>query len=596
MYFGPGQGVSIPDSAHNYGYGPQSGQTPLATLGLTAAQDTKRATAALDVDWRPATWFRGHVTSGLDHGAQRSQSTKLAQSIFVARHQDNAGSTSIANSTTDISSGDVRGAVTLPVTAWMKSVTSVGLQYADSKYQGVTATASNLQPINTGVNGAPSTQVSEQGDESATEGGYVEQQLAMYDRLFLTAAVRLDGASGFGKDYHVTAYPKASVSWLAVNSDQATVRLRSALGAAGQQPLNGASFPVFSAGTVYAGGQTVSASVFNSPGNPNLKPERSRELEGGIDVSLLENRVTVDLTKYRKETKDALITRSLGWDVSNGFAQQNLGDIRNVGTEVSVHGIVIQSAPMTWDVGVNWSSNNNKLLKLAPGVSRQDAGPQQYFAVGYPLYGYWVRDLTFNDADGNGIITRSETVVSDSDRFIGSSLPKSETAFNSQMTFFHGLIGVNALFDYLHGGVVNTGYVINNNAGNGSARAQNDRTAPLADQAVAVASARGLRTNLDFSNVSFVRFRELSMTYNVPDRLVRRLGLHTFSATLAARNLGLWTTEFKGIDPETSSPGGNNNYNGNANNRNGINNDARVDLGNATPLSRTWTIRFNTGL
>jgi hypothetical protein len=100
---------------------------------------------------------------------------------------------------------------------------------------------------------------------------------------------------------------------------------------------------------------------------------------------------------------------------------------------------------------------------------------------------------------------------------------------------------------------------------------------------------------MDFGNLSFVRFRELSITGNVPLAWVRRLRVRDLGITVAARNLGLWT-KYSGIDPEVSNAGGGNNFSGQFNNRNTLNNDARADLGGATPLSRSWIIRINTGL
>ena len=83
------------------------------------------------------------------------------------------------------------------------------------------------------------------GTRQATLGGYGEEQLSLSDRLFLTGALRIDAASGFGGAYSIAAYPKASVSWLALNQGPTTVRVRGAFGESGVQPMNGAALQLY---------------------------------------------------------------------------------------------------------------------------------------------------------------------------------------------------------------------------------------------------------------------------------------------------------------------------------------------------------------
>src|SRR5262249_4820000 len=159
---------------------------------------------------------------------------------------------------TDIYSVDLRGTATAIVAKSVQSVTSVGVQLADTRLAGQTAYVSGLTPTNLTLNGATAPAVTQAATRQATLGGYVEEQLGFNDRLFLVGAVRVDAASGFGRTYSVATYPKASISWLALAGGATTLRLRGAFGVSGVQPTNGASQLAYTYTSVYLGGTTQS--------------------------------------------------------------------------------------------------------------------------------------------------------------------------------------------------------------------------------------------------------------------------------------------------------------------------------------------------
>ena len=103
-------------------------------------------------------------------------------------------------------------------------VTTVGMNVRDSRNLSVTTEAAGLSASNLSLLGASSYYNTESGAQSATLGGYAREELQFNDRLFLAGAVRVDAASGFGKDYQTATYPKLSLSWLAVQTARTTVR------------------------------------------------------------------------------------------------------------------------------------------------------------------------------------------------------------------------------------------------------------------------------------------------------------------------------------------------------------------------------------
>jgi hypothetical protein len=335
------------------------------------------------------------------------------------------------------------------------------------------------------------------------------------------------------------------------------LRFRTAVGESGVRPGTNDALQFFSGGggsTARLAAADVPGLTLNAPGNANLKPETTREFEGGIDGTLFGNRVNVELTYYSKRSKNALIARilppSLGTGATTRF--ENLGAVTNKGFEALVNTQLVQRRAFAWDLTLSGSKNANKLVDLG-GVPPQIGATVQQRA-GYPLNGYWQRKYTYADANNDGLIATSEITVEDSSTFVGYSIPKYEMTLTNGFNLFNNALRIQALVDYKGGH-----YLYNNterfkciDAAN--CRGRIDPSSPLFEQARVIAGAvRPERTLYGFmEKADFVRFRELSLTYNAPDSWVQRYAhVRGLGATLAARNLSLFT-DYTGMDPESS--------------------------------------------
>ncbi len=503
----------------------------------------------------------------------------------------------LIDATTDVYSADLRGTATVSLMRSVRSVTSVGMQYADVRTVGQAGFA-YITATNLTLNGATSPTASQQGSRQATLGGYGEEEVSVADRVFVTGALRIDAGSGFGRSYATAAYPKASVSWLAVSGAQTTVRIRGAFGESGVQPANGAALQLYTPNTTYLTGGAVSTTILDWPGNPTLRPERSAEFEGGIDVSGWGNRVSLELTGYDKMTQDALVNVNLGADLGAYTYQENIGRVRNTGVEGSVTVGLIASRSVNWEVGINASLNRNTLVSLAPGVAAQPGSvyrDQYRQAAGYPLYGIWAQNLSYSDANHDGIIEAGEITLADSATYQGPSLPTQEASISTHLGFWRGTLTVGGLIDY------RGGYRISNSVQELAdisvlnARQANDPTAPLWLQARTVANSIPGAYNVapDIENGAFVRLREVSVTYAVPRSISHAIRVQTLGVTGAVRNLALWT-RYTGVDPEVSNTNGFNVQAAPTTNGYAVNNDVRED-GGAVPLARYWVLRINVG-
>jgi TonB-dependent SusC/RagA subfamily outer membrane receptor len=592
---------ALSDAAHQYGYGYYNGtaayETPLSQLSEIGSQNTDRVTGGLTANWRPAGWFLGHATVGLDHGSQLNQEIDYPSAANTASAYGFGQSLGLVNATTDVYSVDLRGTATASLGRGVRAVTSGGLQMVDTRTVGQTASVTGITATNLTLNGATGATVAQEANRQATLGGYGEEQLSFADRLFLTGALRIDAASGFGGAFATAAYPKASVSWLAINQGPTTVRVRGAFGESGAQPLNGAALQLFTPTVSYLGGTTVSTSAINWPGNPNLQPERSEEFEGGVDVGGGGNRVSLELTGYSKTTHDALVNVNTGATLGSFLYEENIGEVRNTGVEGTLTVGLLQGRSVTWDVTVNASVNHNTLLSLAPGVLSQtvdDFYAQERQTPGYPLYGLWSPRVTYADANHDGLLEPGEVTLADSSSYQGPSLPTQEVSVSTHVGFWRDAVTLSGLVDYRGGYKIANLVAYFADGYNGNTRGQNDPTAPLSLQARAFENQCCVFNALDVEDGSFVRVREVSVTYALPRSLVRAIRMQSLSVTGAVRNLVLWT-RYSGVDPEVTNTEAYNLQSSPSSGGNAVNNNVRGDIG-AVPLARYWVVRLNMGL
>jgi hypothetical protein len=274
---------------------------------------------------------------------------------------------------------------------------------------------------------------------------------------------------------------------------------------------------------------------------------------------MLDQRVNLELTYYSKLTKDALISRVLPPSAGVSTSRfENLGSVKNAGVEGQITAQLLQDKRFGWDASFAGSANSNKLVDLGPvppiiGTLIQER-------AGYPLFGWWSRPITgYADKNGDGLLDVTEVTVGDTAVFLGYSAPRYEMTFNNGFDFLDRTLRIATLFDYKGGykGDNDTQRIRCQNRVN--CREEADPTASLEHQARVVALRDNpARTQAGFiEDGSFVRWRELSVTYSAPDRMATRVfRAQSASLTFAARNLHVWT-KYSGVDPEASYGSGN---------------------------------------
>jgi TonB-linked SusC/RagA family outer membrane protein len=541
--------------------------TPREIYRTSTRQDVNRFIGSATANVRPSDWLSTRATLGMDFvGRKETQICRFSECPVSG--QDHFGFKRDNRTNMFTHSLDAAATATRAFRADLQGRTTLGVQYTRSTFDRNGTLGRLLPPGATTISSAADQSADESNSETRTAGAYLEQHLAIRDRLFLTAAVRSDRNSAFGADFSTVFYPKFSASWVVSDEDffpdmtwVDQLRLRSAYGASGVQPTTTAAVEFYAPATHAGESGDEPGLIYSALGNRDLKPERSAELEVGFDGSFFENRLSTEITYYDKQSRDALVSRILPPSIGTGATArfENLGKVRNWGWEALVQLQLLESPTFGWDLALNGARNKNELVSLG-GVPPIGAATVRS-VEGYPMFGWWNRPLLgWDDADGDGIITFDEVTLGEEAEFLGPSLPIHEVVLLSGFDFLQGRLRLTGQFDY------KGGHLIYNNTERIRCQSRNncrgllDPDAPFFEQARTVA-VRQLGTAQGgggfMEKGDFIRFREVALSFRAPDAWAQRVGGRTLSAALSARNLGILWTDYSGVDPEAFGTTGN---------------------------------------
>jgi TonB-dependent starch-binding outer membrane protein SusC len=312
--------------------------------------------------WAPFTSFTHRVTLGLDRAAIENR--QLRPFGFPGVPQGIISDQMWVGKTLNV---DYVANWEWAPTGSTKSTLSWGGQSATVDTRDVQGYAENLPPIPVPtVSSGSARQGFEARQKVVNAGFFVQELFGFRDRYFVTAGVRVDGNSAFGEDFGLQTYPKVSASW--VVSDESfwraapgTLKLRAAYGEAGRAP--GAFDAVRTWDPIGWGGQP--ALDPRNLGNPNLGPERTREIELGLEGGVLDDRVTFDFTWFNARTEDALLRVRKPPSTGAWESQlENVGTLRKRGIELAVNGALVRRERFSWNAGVTLATNHSKALDL----------------------------------------------------------------------------------------------------------------------------------------------------------------------------------------------------------------------------------------
>jgi TonB-dependent starch-binding outer membrane protein SusC len=363
-----------------------------------------------------------------------------------------------------------------------------------------------------------------------------EEVLALDERLLVTVGGRAERNSNNGDTDKFYFFPKASASYriLDISEFFDELKLRAAWGQSGNQPLYGMKYRSYLSGA-YAGRNALQVNLI--AGDPNIEPERQTEFEGGIDATLWNERSSLTVTLYQKTIDDLILQRTVA--PSSGFQTQlfNGGQLRNRGVEAELALTPIRTDAVQWISRATFTRNRSEITEL-PVPTFQTGGFGVSLGALQIEQGRSATQIVGNEVVGGELITTQ----------LGDVAPDFQMGFSNEFTF--GGFRLFGLLDWKKGGdIINLTELLYDAGGNsedfeaGAERitdwAVNGRTAPY------------------IQDGSYVKLREITLSYTVPDEWVGRLfrgQARALRLELSGRNLYTWT-DYRGLDPEVSNFG-----------------------------------------
>lgn len=411
------------------------------------------------------------------------------------------------------------------------------------------------------------------------------------ERFLLTFTGRYDGSSKFGINNKYSFFPSAAVAWNLINEDFMrnselfnNFKLRASIGRTGNQEIGQyASQQFLSTGDVLLDGQRQTGIWRGSFGNPDLRWEYTDQLDIGVDIGMLNNRIDLTLDWYRKVTKDLLLNAPIPWSTGLGSVTQNIGSVENKGLEIGINTRNIVTDNFSWSTNIAWSANKNKVLKL--GVNNDDIFPGPWFLgqtnilrVGEPIGTFWGRrrlgtfgtneeglaadfnrlpgDLKWEDINGDGKIDGADETI------IGRGYPK--WTMNIGNTFQLGKFDLSFDIRFVMG--VNTVNATKHSVEDRSGIASGSRTLLDAwtpqNQNTYIAEIRNYNAGYDTAmddwwveDGSFIRGQNFMLGYTLPNT-IGKAQFERLRVYFSAQNFFL-SSDYSGYDPEALTGFGN---------------------------------------
>ncbi len=422
--------------------------------------------------------------------------------------------------------------------------TSVGTQYEDRDLQ-----LSQLVGRNT-TSRIPARAAKTEPDGSRSRardfGMYIQEELLMFDeRATLTGSIRADRSSNNADSDKYYYYPKAAASYRLddLTSFLDELKLRAAYGSSGNLPFYGQRFTSALGGTNLEG--VLGLRVQGSVGDPELQPERTTEFEGGFDATLFDGNARFEFTGYRKTVSDFIIAPPLAPSTGFGAFATNAGSYRVTGLEMMLEATPIRRDNFTWLTRTTFATDAAEVTDLG-----QFAQYNPGFHFGFDYGGYRIK-VGESPTALWGFRTNDEGVKEEV--VFGDAMPDFRMGFSNDITFRS--LTLSSLFDWAHGGLVgNLTRSYYDDAQNGE-----DWTACNTSETCAgLERSEAQAANSQYiEDASYVKLREVSLSYALPNSLLSRVGngrVRSARLTFSGRNLVTWT-DYSGLDPEVSNFG-----------------------------------------
>ena len=547
------------------------GVTLESMSSITTRSNALRAIPSAQVRYAPFSWFTNRITLGGDltqlDGFELFPKNSFGWYPTIPTYGNQLQTT---RQNERLYTVDYLGNIRAQIGSDFSSDLSFGSQYIrrtndrlSGAGQGLISNEASL------VTNATVSTIGQGYGESRSVGLFAQEQIGWKDRLFLQFGLRADRNSAFGSDVGTFYLPKFGASyviseepfWSGLSSAIPTLRLRAAYGTTGRSPASGALQTYAPSKFVNEAGVVELGVSPGDPGNPDLKPERGKEFEAGFDAGFLEDRLGLELTYYNKRSTDLIVAVPTAPSSGFGGGIANLGEVVNRGLEFLVRANPVRTRNIAWDAALNGSTLHNEIIEIGTGGTF--INNFRAFTEGRQIAAYWAHKIRRVDLAANRVIT------SDTAEFIGNQLPTFQATLTNTFTLFRnvrvygqletkrGYYAYNVNQENRDRSRLNSFQVVQPVDRGGYSPEERLRRLGPSYFGENTGAAIGVANVKDpyMQKADHIRLREVSVSFLVPQSLLRTPRLSGATITLGGRNLALWKSDYEGDDPEVLGVG-----------------------------------------
>lgn len=413
-----------------------------------------------------------------------------------------------------------------------------------------------------------------------TSGVYATASFGYKNLLYVDGTIRADQSSNLPKDNNSYVYPSVTgsliLSELWKPSFLSFWKIRGNYAEVGSSTENYRLQNTYRVRGGFGNTGLVDQSYFLA--NPNLQPQRSKEVEFGMEAQFFKNRLGFDVAVYKTRTLNQIINLPVSSATGYRTFLVNAGQINNKGIEVQLNGTPFKSDNFKWDIDVNWSKNENEVVKLygdsqnyllasyQGGVSLNARVGEAFGALVGSDYVYLNGEKVVNPANGRYLTNPNQVIgnitpdwiggVRNSFSYKGLSLSflidvkHGGDVFSTDMYYglATGLYEETAVGDYRTAGVVNPGVNPNGQV--------NTTPTSAPDTFGNVDGYRRMPNSRFVYDASYVKLREASIGYSLPKSILANTSFQEVKISLVGRNLWIIHKNLPYADPETGTGNG----------------------------------------
>ncbi|MBD2714771.1 SusC/RagA family TonB-linked outer membrane protein [Microvirga sp. STR05] len=430
----------------------------------------------------------------------------------------------------------------------------------------------------------------------AVDGVFASATFGYRDMVFLDLTARRDKSSTLPEANNTFFYPSAAVGFVFSELVKETAPWLSYGKVRGNYAEVGADAPVYSVNDSYdkptAFGSVALFSVPSTKNNPDLVPERTKSVEAGLEMAFLQTRLGFEATVYQSNTINQIIPVNVSTGSGYSFRYVNSGDVRNRGLELSGFVSPVRNDNVTWTINANWTKNKNEVLSLYEGtdnivIANYQGGVSSNATVGKPFGS--IRGTNFVYLNGQKVVGEDGYYVKSATANEEIANPNPDwTAGISNTVSYKGL-SMYFLVDIRNGGQIfslDRSYGLDtglspetaglNDLGNPSRNSLDDGGGVIFPGVQADGSVNTVRADNSTEDgstaygfvhnpaaafvydASFVKLREVSLTYSFPKSLVSKVGgVKGVDFSIVGRNLWIISKNLPYADPEDAVSSGN---------------------------------------